>query len=135
MPMSTVRMTTSWLKRDHSLPPNELDTQDVAGSMGRPALNLGEPWPRRRGTRSTRVAMPPAPYRFRFARGAARFYQEEVRAVSVGEALDGLTGDVGDEIGVLVVVEYDKAGTLGERSDDQVWDNRARLTNAIVAGA
>jgi hypothetical protein len=48
--------------------------------------------------------------------------EEAVRAVSVGEALDGLTGDFGDEIEVLVVVENDKAGALGERGDDQIGD-------------
>jgi hypothetical protein len=65
----------------------------------------------------------------RSARGTARcgpdpegLWQRESCNPGCGvQSLDGLAGDLGDEIEVLVVVEHDKAGTLSGRGDDQVW--------------
>ena len=50
-----------------------------------------------------------------------------MKRASVDEPLDGLTGDPGDELEVLVVVEHDQARALCDRSDDQVWDRRGAV--------
>jgi len=51
----------------------------------------------------------------------------EAATSSVDEALEGLAGDLRDELEVLIVVENDEAGTLGRRGDEEVGNRRGAM--------
>ena len=54
-----------------------------------------------------------------------------VGRASFDDPLGGLAGDLGDELKVSVVVQYDKASTLGDGSDESV-DQRDRSVEPPV---
>ena len=43
------------------------------------------------------------------------------------EALDGLVGDRGDEVEVLVDMQHSESGKFCGRSDEQIWDRRGAM--------
>lgn len=49
------------------------------------------------------------------------------RMSSRGQALDGLPGDVGDDLEVLVEVQHGKPGEFSDGGDDQVGQGRCAV--------